>query len=74
MTYTVLVRIDAAGRETPVVLDEDCLPVVGEDGVRFRLVAETDDELEAFRVAHLIRERCRAGGPTPPQEVKLEKR
>ncbi len=59
MTYTVLLRLDPAGA-CPVILRDDSEPLPGGEGVRCRLVAETDDDMEAARVAELLWHRCAA--------------
>lgn len=51
MLYTVVLRI----------LQDDPEPLTGGDGVRYRLVAETDDYGEAVRVADLLRRRIKSG-------------
>ncbi len=66
MTYCVLVRIDSEG-DSPVLLSDDSAPLVGEEGVRFRFVAETDDEMEAVRIADLVWHRCRGLQPGRPR-------
>jgi hypothetical protein len=60
MTYTVLLRLDPAGACSVIVRD-DAEPLPGGDGVRYRLVAETDDQAEAVRVADLLRRPINAG-------------
>jgi hypothetical protein len=60
MTYAVLLRLDGAGA-CPVILREDSEPWTGGEGVRWKLIAETDDHGEAIRVAELLQRRCDAG-------------
>jgi hypothetical protein len=48
MEYAVLLRVDAAGK-CPVIAGPDT-DLSGEDGARWRLIAETDDKREAFRL------------------------
>jgi hypothetical protein len=56
MTYAVLVRIDATG-EWPVIAGPDTdLSRDAHGGVRWRLVAETDDIAEAHRLHALLQE------------------
>jgi hypothetical protein len=56
MTYAVLLRIDAAG-EWPVVAGPDSdLSAESDHGVRWRLVAQTDDEAEAYRLHALLQQ------------------
>ena len=65
MTYAVLLRIDAAG-EWPVVAGPDTdLSVASEKGVRWRLVAQTDDVAEAYRLHELLREQRESGRLRP---------
>jgi hypothetical protein len=45
----------------PPILHDDSEPLTFGDGVRYRLVAETDDHDEAARVADLLRQRIEAG-------------
>ena len=54
VTYAVLLCFDSAGA-SPLILRDDDEALLGGDGVRFRLVAETDDHGEAVRVAELLR-------------------
>jgi hypothetical protein len=59
MTYAVLVRIDAAGA-WPVVAGPDT-DLRGEEGARWRFVAETDDIDEAYRLHALLHEKRERG-------------
>ena len=58
--YTVLLRLDSAGA-CPVILSEDSEPLSGEEGVRYRFVAQTDDHGEGIRVGELLGRWCDAG-------------
>jgi len=60
MLYVVLVRLDESGAG-PVILREDSDPLRREEGVRYRFVAQTDDPVEAVRVAELVKLRFEAG-------------
>jgi hypothetical protein len=60
MIYAVVLRFDPAGTCLRI-LHDDSEPLTGGDGVRYRLVAETDDHGEAARVADLLRQRIEAG-------------
>jgi len=60
MTYAVLLCFDSAGA-SPLILRDDDETLLGGDGVRFRLVAETDDHGEAERVAEQLRRQIAAG-------------
>jgi hypothetical protein len=60
MPYAVLLRLDAAGA-CPVILRDDSEPLTGGEGVRYRFVAETDDQVEAVQVADLLQRRMTAG-------------
>lgn len=54
MTYAVLLRIDAAG-EWPIVAGPDTdLSSGSDEAVRWRLVAQTDDVAEAYRLHALL--------------------
>jgi hypothetical protein len=54
MTYAVLLKIDAGG-EWPVVAGPDTdLHAHAKKGVRWRLVAQTDDVAEAYRLHALL--------------------
>jgi hypothetical protein len=56
MTYAVLLRIDAAG-EWPIVAGPDTdLGLGSAQGVRWRLVAQTDDVAEAYRLHALLQQ------------------
>jgi len=50
MAYVVVLCFDSAG-VCPLVLRDDSEPLFGGDGVRYRLITETDDYGEAVRVA-----------------------
>jgi hypothetical protein len=54
MTYAVLLRIDAGGEWPVVAGPETDLHADSESGVRWRLVAQTDDEAEAYRLHALL--------------------
>jgi hypothetical protein len=54
--YTVVLRLDPAGT-CPVLLTDDSDPLLGEDDVRYRLVAEEIDFEEAARLARIIHEK-----------------
>jgi len=60
VTYAVLLCFESAGASPLIVRDDDEALISG-DGVRFRLVAETDDHGEAVRVAELLRRQIAAG-------------
>ena len=60
MTYTVVLRFDPAGACLRI-LHDDSEPLPGGEGVRYRLVAQTDDQDEAVAVADLLRRRINAG-------------
>jgi len=60
MRYTILLRFDSAG-VCPVLLQEDYEPLGGEEGVRWRLVAQTDECDEAIRIVEDLRRRREAG-------------
>jgi hypothetical protein len=60
MTGAAILRSDPAG-VCVNILRGDAEPRPGGDGVRYRLVARTDDHGEAIRVAELLRRRCDAG-------------
>lgn len=64
MRYQVVLITDAIG-STPTILHDDSPPLVGSPGVRFRLVAETDDHGEAIAVAQLLKKKCRDEPPNP---------
>jgi hypothetical protein len=56
MRYAVIVRFDQTG-STAFTRREDSAPLEGEAGVRYRLVAETEDHGEAVLVADLEQQR-----------------
>ena len=58
MTYLVVLRYDEAGT-CPVILREDD-HLFSSDGVRWRLVAHTDDPVLAARIVEQLRERKHA--------------
>jgi len=60
MAYAVILCFDSAGA-SPLILHDDDEALLGGDGVRFRLVAETDDHGEAVRVAEQLRRQIAAG-------------
>jgi len=60
MRYTILLRFDSTG-VCPVLLQEDYEPLGGEEGVRWRLVAQTDERGEAIRIVEELRRRREAG-------------
>lgn len=62
VAYTVLLRLDPAGT-CPVILHDDSEPLTGGEGVRWRLVAETDDHGEGIRVIEAVARPCEAGEP-----------
>lgn len=53
MRYAVIIRLDQTG-STAFIHREDSAPLEGEDGVRYRLVAETDDHGDAVRITDLM--------------------
>jgi hypothetical protein len=59
MTYAVLLRFDSAGACVNIPREDD-EPLMG-DGVRYRLVAQTDDHGEAVAVADLLHRRIAVG-------------
>jgi hypothetical protein len=50
MRFAVVLRIDPAG-QTAFISREDSEPLESEEGVRYRLLGETDDYGEAVRLA-----------------------
>ena len=60
MTWAAILRFDPAGVCVNILRD-DAEPLPRGDGVRYRLVAQTDDHGEAIRVAELLKRRCDAG-------------
>ena len=64
MAYTVILRLSPARAAVHVLLDHEVLQ--GGDGVRFRLVCQTDDAQEAERAASLVRERILTGDLRSP--------
>lgn len=59
MVYTVALRFDAAGTSLCILHDNERLPVL--DGVRYRLVAKTDDPAEALAIMDLLQKQIDAG-------------
>lgn len=59
MTYFVILRTDPARACVDILREDE--PLSGGDGVRYRLVCETDDAHQAEQAAALIRERLAAG-------------
>ena len=62
MTYAVVLCVESVGA-SPMVLPDDSEALIDGDGVRYRLVAQTDDHAEAVRVADLLRRQLNAGEP-----------
>ena len=69
MTYLVVLRYDEAGT-CPVILREDD-HVFSSDGVRWRLVAHTDDPALAARIVEQLRERKHAETAADPPAVPV---
>jgi hypothetical protein len=55
MSFLIVIRFDSAGA-CPIVAREDD-ELFSSDGARWRLVAQTDDPLEAARLVELLRQR-----------------
>jgi hypothetical protein len=74
MRYAVILVLDAAG-STPVILAEDSGPLQRLDGVRYRLIATTNDRAEATRVAESLKQRgCASWLRTSPAESRVASR
>jgi hypothetical protein len=58
--YAVVIRFDSAGASA-LIIRQDSEPLPGGDGVRYRLITETDDRAYALRVAYELERKCRAG-------------
>lgn len=61
--YAVVLRFDAAG-PSALIVRQDSEPLPGGEGVRYRLVTETDDRAHALRVAYELERKCRTGDIT----------
>ena len=59
VVYTVALRFDAAGTSLCILHDKERLPVL--DGVRYQLVARTEDPGEALAVMDLLQKQIDAG-------------
>jgi hypothetical protein len=60
MRFWIVLRIDSAGA-CPLILSDDSAPLTRMEGVRYRLVAQTDDHGDAVRVTELLQRRCQSG-------------
>jgi hypothetical protein len=60
MIWAAILRFDPAAVCVNILRD-DAEPLPGGDGVRYRLVAQTDDHGEAIRVAQLLKRHRDAG-------------
>jgi hypothetical protein len=69
MTYLVVLRYDEAGT-CPVILREDA-HLFSSDGVRWRLVAHTDDPELAARIVEQLRSHRRAATTADPPGVPV---
>jgi len=70
MLYTVVLRFDPAAT-CPRILHGDSQPLAGGDGVRYRLVAQTDGPGEALRVADQLWRRINPGQRWTQQGLAL---
>jgi hypothetical protein len=60
MPYAVLLRRDSAGAEV-LIRHDDSEPPAGGHEASCRVIAETDDPVDAVLVADLLRRRIKAG-------------
>jgi hypothetical protein len=69
MSYLIVLRYDAEGTSPIVVREDEAL--VASDGVRWRLVAQTDDADLAARIVEQLRTRHAPQLPASPRGRSL---